>query len=128
MIIDHLAIWTINLENMKEFYVNYFDGVSNEKYVNEKKGFSSYFISFKNGCRLELMNSNSLKTGSENALPVTGYSHMAFSLGSKEKVDELTDKLRNNGLTIISEPRTTGDGYYESSFLDPDGNLVEITE
>lgn len=128
MKIEHIAIWTKKLEEMKEFYEKFFQGKANEKYINQSKHFESYFISFKDGTRLELMKSSLLKDKdiNKNEMP-SGYAHMAFSVGSKEKVDELTNLLREQGYEIKGGPRFTGDGYYESSFLDPDGNLVEIT-
>ncbi len=126
MKIEHVAIWTNNLEGMKEFYVNFFQGVAGEKYINEKKQFESYFISFESGARLEIMRNKSLVEINKEK-DFTGYAHLAFSVGSKEKVDELTSTLREKGYKVISGPRTTGDGYYESCIIDPDGNKVEIT-
>lgn len=126
MKIEHIAIWTNKLEEMKKFYEQFFDGKSNEKYLNPKKNFESYFIKFKDGARLELMKINPM-TEKTSQQPLSGYCHVAYSVGSKEKVDELTNKLRNLGYKITSEPRKTGDGYYESCVLDPDGNTVEIT-
>ena len=126
MKIEHVAIWTNNLEGMKEFYVNFFQGVAGEKYINEKKQFESYFISFESGARLEIMRNKSLVEINKEK-DFTGYAHLAFSVGSKEKVDELTSTLREKGYKVISGPRTIGDGYYESCIIDPDGNKVEIT-
>ena len=126
MKIEHIAAWVRNLEEIKEFYQTYFDACPGMKYVNSAKGFSSYFLSFESGARLELMHSDSMTSGSSSQAP--GYAHFAFSVGSKEKVDELTARLRGAGFTVESGPRTTGDGYYESCVLDPEGNRVEITE
>lgn len=123
---EHIAIWTKKLEEMKEFYEIFFQGTPNEKYINTNKHFESYFLTFENGVRLELMRNTSITDNNKNQI-CYGYAHMAFSLNSKEKVDELTDRLKKSGYKIKSEPRTTGDGYYESCFLDPDGNIVEIT-
>ena len=127
MKIEHVALWTKDLEKTKAFYVKYFDGKSNDKYVNEKKSFSSYFISFSDGARLELMHNPGVEIMQEKEYPL-GWTHLAFSVGSREKVDELTEQLRQDGYTIYSDPRETGDGYYESGIIDMDGNKIEITE
>ncbi len=126
MRIEHIAIWTENIEIMKEFYVEFFHGAPSKKYTNVSKKFESYFIYFGEGARLELMSISALKS-MDKELNISGYAHMAFSAGSMEAVNNLTEKLRSNGYTVISEPRTTGDGYYESCILDPEGNKVEIT-
>ena len=125
MRIEHIALWVKDLEKMKEFYSLYFKAQVSEKYYNPLKQFSSYFLSFENGARLEIMN----KPGLESSLQpmVSGWAHIAFSVGSKEAVDNLTDILKSEGYTIAGEPRTTGDGYYESVILDPEGNQIEIT-
>jgi len=126
MKITHLAIWTNDLEKLRNFYCNYFGAKSNEKYYNPAKQFSSYFLMFANGdCSLELMNKPNLDHPEANAL--TGLAHFAFSVGSKEQVDLFTLQLREEGYKIIGEPRWTGDGFYESAINDPDGNVVEIT-
>lgn len=124
MEIHHIAIWTFRLEEMKEFYTRYFRGTSNEKYVNPKKGFESYFIRFDGGADLELMSRTDVQNTpvEENRL---GLTHFAFTLGSKEEVLQLTEELRAAGFIIAGEPRTSGDGYFESVVLDPDGNRVE---
>lgn len=127
MKIEHIALWTFDLEKIKNFYVRYFGGRPGEKYHNEEKGFESYFLSFDSGARLEIMTITLMVEDEEKEMLKTGFSHIAFSVGSKEKVDDLTDVLRRNGYMIVSEPRLTGDGYYESCVLDPDGNRVEIT-
>lgn len=126
MHISHIAIWTTRLEELRDFYVTYFHGTSNEKYINPMKGFESYFVSFGQGITsLEIMRRKDIVTPpTEKSL---GLTHFSFSVGSREGVLELTEQLRNAGYTIESEPRTTGDGYFESAILDPDGNLVEIT-
>ena len=124
--IEHIAIWVKDLDKMKEFYQTYFGAKSSNLYHNQKTGFKSYFLTFDNGCRVELMNKSDIsQTKSENNL---GYAHISFSVGSKDNVDLLTDELRKNDVYINTEPRTTGDGYYESSILDPEGNVIEITE
>lgn len=128
MKIEHAALWTRNLEAAKSFYSVFFSGISSVKYSNPETGFQSYFMSFDTGARLELMQipGISTETGREEAF--FGYSHIAFSVGSRAKVDELTEKLRQHNYKVIREPRQTGDGYYESCVLDADNNRVEITE
>lgn len=124
MRIEHLAIWVSDLEKVRTFYERYFGVRSNEKYMNSDKGFSSYFLSFEEGSRLEIMHRHDVKAESNVSL---GLAHFAISLGSKERVDQLTEQLRLDGYPIVGEPRTTGDGYYESVIEDPEGNLVELT-
>lgn len=126
MKIEHAAIWTKNLEALKDFYVEYFDGTAGSIYINEKKRFQSYFIRFDSGARLELMQMPAINDSNRNEIFV-GFAHIAFSVGSKEAVDSLTERLRKAEFPVISEPRTTGDGYYESCVSDPDGNHIEIT-
>lgn len=128
MKIDHIAIWTKDLELMKDFYVKYFNMKCNQKYVNEKKKFSSYFLSYEDGARIEMMHNPDIidKSGKQNKM--AGLIHFAISVGSVENVDVLTNKLRKDGFIIAGEPRTTGDGFYESVIMDPEGNLVEIIE
>lgn len=128
MKISHIGIWTNQLEELRQFYLTYFQGRSNEKYVNPKKGFESYMLSFEDGCTLEIMCRKDVTTGRnhpENEF--IGLAHLAFSTGSKEKVDLLTERLRQAGYAVIGEPRTTGDGFYESVILDPDHNRIEIS-
>jgi lactoylglutathione lyase len=128
MKIEHVALWTDNLEKMKDFYVKFFNGKSNNKYVNPRTDFESYFITFDSGARLEIMHMPLISSNMKNlSQQFTGYAHIAFSTGGREHVDDLTNFLRANGSPVISEPRETGDGYYESVVLDPDGNRVEIT-
>lgn len=128
MKIEHIAIWTKDLEKMREFYLQFFDLISNEKYHNPKKNFSSYFLSFPTGARIELMFKPEIVEIIKAAEFNAGLTHFAISVGSKEKVEELTNLIRQNGHQIVGEPRTTGDGYYESVISDPEGNLIEITE
>ena len=129
MKIDHLAIWTENLEATKDFYVTYFGMLCSEKYTNEAKHFTAYFLSFKDSStRIELMQRPDIVADKNTKGLTNGLTHFAISVGSKELVDSLTEKLRADKHIIHSEPRTTGDGYYESVVLDPEGNLVEITE
>ena len=127
MRIEHVAMWVRDLEKMKAFYSINFKMKSGEIYVNEKKGFSSYFLSFESGARLELMHRPDILESGISRNLLMGLNHLAISVGSKEKVDELTNFLREKGIQIIGEPRTTVDGYYESVIADPEGNLVEIT-
>ena len=129
MKIEHLAIWVRDLELMRSFYVKYFDGKSNEKYRNDKKNFESYFISFDSGARLELMQMPGIIDTTNNGYEqYIGITHFAVTVGSKEKVDELTEVFRNDGFEVVGEPRRTGDGYYESVILDPEKNRIEITD
>jgi lactoylglutathione lyase len=128
MRIEHVALWTRELDQLRAFYENHFDANASAKYVNPRTGFESHFLTFSSGARLELMRSPAVAElpDSPGVEPV-GYSHLAFSVGSKERVEGLTAELRAAGYTVASEARTTGDGYYESVVLDPDGNRVEIT-
>lgn len=124
MKIEHIALYVRDLEVTRDFYVKYFSAQSNEKYTNAK-GFSSYFLTFDDGARLEIMSLPDLNCAGE--LPCFGYAHIAVSAGSVQCVDELTKRIEKDGYKVISKPRTTGDGYYESVIADPDGNLIEIT-
>jgi lactoylglutathione lyase len=128
MKIEHIAIWCRDIEAMRTFYINYFNAVSNELYINEKKQYRSYFLSFESGARLELMQMNSVATNLNSVgTRYFGLNHFAFSTGSKIQVDELTLRLSQAGFKVVGEPRTTGDGYYESVVLDPENNRIEIT-
>jgi lactoylglutathione lyase len=127
MRIDHIAVWTSNLEGLKSFYIRYFDASASAIYYNHSKGFSSYFLDFGGECRLEIMEMATIpKSKNDPVKQFTGLIHFAIKTGSKPDVDKITERLRADGYKIISEPRTTGDGYYESVVLDPDGNRVEI--
>lgn len=128
MYIEHVAIWTRELERLKSFYETYFQAQSGEKYVNQEKQFESYFLKFSSGARLELMcmpnipeNNNDIKQ------QFTGIIHLAISVGSEHEVNLLTRRLDQDGYDVVDGPRRTGDGYYESVVSDPDGNRVEIT-
>lgn len=127
MRIEHVAMYVNSLKEARDFFVRYFGAVSNEGYHNKKTDFRSYFLTFEDGARLELMNRPGMedpeKTGAR-----TGYIHLAFSAGSREAVDALTNRLRADGCEVLSGPRVTGDGYYESCVLGPEGNQIEITE
>ena len=127
MHIEHIAMYVNDLETARDFFVRYFGAVSNEGYHNKTTDFRSYFLSFDDGARLELMKKPQMDDA-EKTLNRTGYVHIAFSLGSKEAVDELTVRLKNDGYQVISGPRTTGDGYYESCIIGIEGNQIEITE
>jgi lactoylglutathione lyase len=128
MRIEHIAIWTNQLEKMREFYVGYFNGRSNAKYTNPRTDFHSYFISFEDGARLELMQQDGKGPNPNSAdQQHLGLIHLALSVGAETAVDQLTETLRQDGFPVIGEPRRTGDGYYESVILDPDGNRIEIT-
>lgn len=126
MRIEHVSMYVNNLDAVKNFFVTFLGGVSNDGYHNEKTGFRSYFISFEDGARLEIMNKPDM-IDVQKELNRTGYAHIAFSVGSKEKVDEITNKLKEAGYEIVSGPRTTGDGYYESCIVAIEGNQIEIT-
>lgn len=126
MRIDHIALWTTDLERLKDFYLCHFGAEAGEKYINPKKRFESYFLSFANGCRLELMTIAGLN-GTPPDCPQPGYAHLALSVGSEEAVDRLTEQLRSAGAPVVDGPRRTGDGCYESVILDPDGNRIELT-
>ena len=126
MMREHIAMYVNDLEAAKDFFVRFFGASSNDGYHNRTTGFRSYFLTFDGGARLEIMTRPEMtdlpKPGSR-----TGYAHIAFSVGSRERVDSLTDELRASGYEVISGPRTTGDGYYESCIVGIDGNQVEIT-
>ena len=126
MRIEHIAMYVNDLDAARDFFVSFLGGVSNNGYYNEKTGFRSYFISFDDGARLEIMNKPNLNDDPKS-LNRTGYVHVAFSVGSKEKVDELTKKASLAGYEVISGPRMTGDGYYESCIVTIEGNLIELT-
>ena len=126
MRIEHIAMYVNDLEKTRDFFATYFGAKSNELYHNKNTGFKSYFLTFEDGARLEIMNKPTVED-SEKTLTRTGFIHLAFSVGSKEKVDELTEKLKNDGYEVISGPRTTGDGYYESRIIGIEGNQIEIT-
>ena len=127
MNIEHIALWTNDLERSKEFYIEFFKGEAGKKYYNSKKNFESYFLKFQSGARLEIMRLPNVSAKNDNNKIFIGYAHLAFSVRSEEKVKELTETLRERGYSVVSEPRKTGDGYFESCVLDPDGNEVEIT-
>lgn len=128
MKIDHLAIWVDDLEGMKDFYLKYFDLTANEKYTNVKNQYNAYFLSFAEGsARIELMQKPGITDSAQPRGLHKGIAHFAIAVGGEDKVNALTERLRNDNYEIYSEPRTTGDGYYESVILDPEGNYMEIT-
>lgn len=126
MKIEHIAMYVNDLEKAKQFFEKYFNAKSNSKYHNHKTDFRSYFLTFDDGARLEIMNRPKMNDETKE-INRTGFIHIAFSTGSAERVNELTDKLKKDGYEVISGPRTTGDGYYESCIIGIEGNQIEIT-
>ncbi|WP_320052384.1 VOC family protein [uncultured Acetobacteroides sp.] len=125
MHIDHIAIWTTDIERMKNFYSTHFGCKASARYDNRQKQFSSYFLTFGSGARIEIMQRVDVTevVGKESI----GLAHFAVTVGTAQQVDLLTQKMEEAGVTVASYPRTTGDGYYESVVLDPDGNRIELT-
>lgn len=126
MKIDHIAMYVNDLENAKHFFEKYMGAASNDMYHNKVTGFRSYFLTFDDGARLEIMHKPGMDD-QDKTLQRTGFIHIAFSVGSKEKVDSLTMQLKQDGYEVVSGPRTTGDGYYESCVVALEGNQIEIT-
>ena len=127
MKIDHVALYSLDLEGMKEFFIRYFNGVANNMYHNPKTGLKTYILSFEDSdARLELMTRPEVENEEENIFR-QGFIHLSFSVGSQEKVDNLTKELKDDGYQVLSDPRTTGDGYYESCIVGPEKILIEIT-
>lgn len=125
MKLEHVAIYVRDLERAKAFFMQYFDAVPNEKYHNPRTGLMTYFLTFTDGARLEIMTRPEMSELEK--LPFrTGFAHIAMQLGSQEKVNQLTERLRADGYQVVSEPRVTGDGYYESCILDIEGNQIEL--
>lgn len=129
MTLEHVAIWTENIEKLKEFYVKYFGGVSNEKYINEKNQFQSYFLTFTSGARLEIMYMPNIPANTNDTIHKQhiGIIHLAFGVDSKDEVEAKAKELQRDGFKILSGPRLTGDGYFEFETLDPDNNRLEVT-
>jgi lactoylglutathione lyase len=125
MVIEHVAVWTCDLEPMRAFYTEALGGVCGDLYENPNTGFQSYFVSFGDGARLELMYRPELRPSPTDA--AAGHAHIALALGSRDAVDAAVVALRQRGVPIGSMPRITGDGYYEAVILDPEGNRVELT-
>lgn len=126
--IEHVAFWTEELERLVAFYEKYFGAAAGSKYVNPAKGYESRFLSFAGGARIEVMRSATLNpvklaAGAQRM----GLAHLAISVGSRQRVEELTQRLKKDGFEVVDGPRHTGDGYYESVVLDPDGNRIEVT-
>ncbi len=126
MKIEHIALYVNDLEKARSFFMKYLGAKSNDGYHNPKSDFRSYFLSFDDGARLEIMHKPGM-SDLPKEIARTGYAHIAFSVGSKEKVDALTATLKADGYEVISGPRTTGDGYYESCIVAVEGNQVEVT-
>ena len=129
MTLEHVAIWSGNLENLKNFYIKYFGAVANDKYTNGSKNFHSYFLTFESGPRLELMFMPGIPGNSNDTIEKQhrGIIHLAFGVNTMSEVDDKADELRSAGFQILSGPRKTGDGYYEFETLDPDNNRLEVT-
>jgi len=128
MKIEHVAIWAKDIEKLRNFYVKYFGARPDKKYTSGNKNFSSYFLNFDAGARLEIMQMFSVPETADNPhKQFTGIIHIAISVGSIEKVDALTSDLSREGYQVLDGPRKTGDGYYESVVLDPENNRIEIT-
>jgi lactoylglutathione lyase len=126
MRIEHVAVYASNPENMRDFFVKYFGAESDSGYRNLTTGFRSFFLSFDDGARLEIMYSPKMQDEGKSLFR-TGYVHIAVSVGSRDRVDEISEELDRAGFKILSGPRVTGDGYYESCILGPENNLIEIT-
>lgn len=127
MKIEHFAMYVNDLKRAKDFFIKYFNATVDDGYLNKTTGFRSYFLTFEDGARLEIMNQPDL-VDNEKVLLRTGYVHIAFSVGSRASVYTLTERLKRDGYQVIRGPRTTGDGYYESCIRGIEGNLIEITE
>jgi lactoylglutathione lyase len=129
MTLEHVAIWTDNLERLKEYYIKYFQAVSNNKYMNTNKGFESYFLSFESGARLEIMSMPGIPGNLNDSIKAQyrGIIHLAFGVNSMEEVNIKAKELQQDGFPVLSGPRKTGDGYYEFETLDPDNNRLEVT-
>jgi lactoylglutathione lyase len=130
MRLDHVALWAVDIELMRAFYEKYFDATSSPRYENERKRFTSYFLTFPGGGRLELMHRPDIQRapGSESPREFIGYAHLGVELGSRAAVDALTKRLQDDGFLLLDGPRRTGDAYYESMVADPEGNRIVLAE
>jgi lactoylglutathione lyase len=130
MKLEHVAIWAVDIEAMRAFYEKYFDAQSNAKYQNERNRFTSSFLTFPGGGRLELMHRPDIHrvTNSQPSDEFIGYAHVGVEVGSRTAVDTLTKRLQRDGFKLLDGPRLTGDGYYESMVADPEGNRIVIAE
>ena len=129
MTLEHVAIWTDNLEELKDYYIKYFGATANEKYTNEQSQFQSYFPTFESGARLEIMRKPGIPENRNDRVTAQhkGIIHLAFDVNTKQEVDEKAKQLQSDGFKILRGPRKTGDGYYEFETLDPDDNRLEVT-
>ncbi len=129
MTLEHVAIWTDNLEELKDYYIKYFGATANEKYTNEQSQFQSYFLTFESGARLEIMSKPGIPDNRNDRVTAQhkGIIHLAFGVNTKQEVDEKAKQLQSDGFKILRGPRKTGDGYYEFETLDPDDNRLEVT-
>lgn len=126
--LEHVALWVRDLDNICAFYAGYFDAKVGSRYENPAKGFASRFLAFDSGARIEVMTTTSLSPVElEYGAHRMGLTHLALAVGSESEVDRLTDRLRADGHSVLEGPRRTGDGYYESVVLDPEGNRIELT-
>ncbi|MFC1236395.1 VOC family protein [Vibrio sp. F74] len=127
MKIDHVAIWCLDLEKMRYFYEYFFDTKCDEKYEDKNVGFASYFLTLPDGIRIELMAMDTVELPiSDVYTQFIGLAHLAFSLGSETKVDDLTKKLVSDGYELLDGPCRTDNDYYVSVVLDPEGNRLEL--
>ncbi|MGE0076739.1 MAG: VOC family protein [Bacteroidales bacterium] len=127
MEIDHIAIWSPDIERLKDYYVRYFEGIANSKYINPKTQLQSYFISFEASSRIEIMTIPEMEKTRYSSKKIQGYTHLAFAVNTMKEVDLKAQELEANGYEIVRGPRVTGDGYYEFETLDPDNNKIEVT-
>ena len=125
MNIEHVAIYVNDLEAEKNFFVKYFGASAGSKYTNFRNDFSNYFLKFESGARLEIMTRSSM-VNADKPKYRSGYHHIAISVGDRKDVDDMTKKMAQDGIIVVSGARTTGDGYYESVVLDPEGNEIEL--
>lgn len=127
MRINHIAVWADDIELLKEFYCRWFGATAAPRYHNPKRGLTSYFLTFPDGgAMLEIMNEPEIMAV-DGGKKLRGFCHIAMSVGSRERVNEMTESMRGAGVPVIGNPRTTGEGLYESVVADPEGNIVELT-